>query len=92
MDLFYDISWHCIKDSTKYTKMLEKERIFDFLHGLNKDLDEVCGCLLSTKPFPSIKEALAEIKREESREWVMINVKLNPRITPIEHLNRHLHT
>ena len=30
MDLFYNISWECPADSTKYTKMLENDRIFLF--------------------------------------------------------------
>jgi len=60
MDLFYDISWECTKDGVKYSKMIEKERVFDFLHGLNSefDLDEVKGRLLGTKLFPSIRRLL----------------------------------
>ena len=41
MDLFYTITWENMADSIKYNKMVEKDRIFDFLHGLNSDLDEV---------------------------------------------------
>jgi len=48
-------------------------RVFDFLHGLNPDLDEVMGRLLGTKPFPSIREVFAEVRREESRKRVMLN-------------------
>ena len=46
--------------------MLDKERVFDFLLGLNKELDEVRGCVLGFKPFPEIKEAFAEVRREEA--------------------------
>jgi len=53
--------------------MLENERVFDFLHELNKDLDEVSDQLLGSKPFPSILEAFAKIKREESCKKVMLN-------------------
>jgi len=55
-----------------YSQMLEKEWIFDLLLGLNKDLDEVRGRLLSTKPFASICEVFAEVRREESRIRVML--------------------
>ncbi|XP_052201688.1 uncharacterized protein LOC127807691 [Diospyros lotus] len=72
MDLFYDPSWKCADDSQKYSKMLEKERIFDFLQGLNLDLDEVRGRLLGTKPLPSLREVFAEVRREESRKRVML--------------------
>ena len=40
---FYDHSWECLTDGLKYNKMLEKERIFDFLQGLNANLDKVRG-------------------------------------------------
>ena len=68
MDIFYDISWECVEDGVKYTKMVEKEQVFDFLHGLNSDLDKVQGRLLRTKPFPSIREAFVEVRREESHK------------------------
>ena len=54
MDLFYDPSWECTTNSLTYGKMLEKERIFYFLQGLNSDLDEVRGRLLGVKPLPSL--------------------------------------
>ena len=72
MDLFYDPNWECKADSLKYSKMLEKERVFDFLQGLNSDLDEVRGRLLGTKPLPSLREVFAEVRREESRKRVML--------------------
>ena len=55
----------------KYDRMVEK-REFDFLHGLNSDLDEVRGILLGIKPFPSLKEVFAEVRREESRKRVIL--------------------
>ena len=72
MDLFYEITWEYSEDGREYEKMIENERVFDFLHGLNSDLDEVRGILLGTKPFPSIKEAFAKVRREESRKKVML--------------------
>ena len=61
----------CLEDGVKY-KMLEKEWIFDFLHGVT-ELDEVCCILLGAKPFPSIREVFAEVRREESQKKVMLN-------------------
>jgi len=45
MDLFYEIRWECSADGMKYNKMVEKERVFDFLHCLNSNLDEEEGYL-----------------------------------------------
>lgn len=41
--------------------MMDKERVFDFLYGLNKDFDEVRGRVLGFKPFPEVKEAFAMV-------------------------------
>ena len=73
IDLFYEIDWLCSTDSEKYKKMLEKECTFDFLQGLNPNLDEVRGRLLGIKPFPILRESFAKVRREESRKRVMLN-------------------
>ena len=65
MDLFYIIDWECKEDNAKYNNMIEKDHVFDFLHGLNPNLDEVRGRILGTKPQPSLKEVFSEVRREE---------------------------
>lgn len=82
MGLFYTISWECPANSIKYTKMLENDRVFDFLHGLNLDLDEVCGRLLNTKPFPTLREVFVEVRREENRRKVMLTQHTNSILDP----------
>lgn len=67
IDLFYENNWHCPEDFMQYNKMLEKERVLDFLHVLNKELDEVRRHLLGSKPLPTIQVAFAEMQREEGR-------------------------
>ena len=73
IDIFYEMGWSYTIDVEKYKKMLKKERTFDFLQGLNPNLDEVRGRLLGMKPFPTLRELFAEVKREESRKCVMMN-------------------
>ena len=41
--MFYDLEWSSNVNSARFKKMLEKEIIFEFLTGLNKELDEVFG-------------------------------------------------
>lgn len=48
-----DIVMRTIK---KYYKQLDKHMIFDFLHGLKRELGEVHGRILSTKPLPNIRD------------------------------------
>ena len=57
--------------------MIEKEGVFEFLAGLNRELDEVRGRILSRSPFPSINDAFAEVRREEDRKRVMLGDKNN---------------
>ncbi|KAL7593058.1 hypothetical protein Lser_V15G32577 [Lactuca serriola] len=77
MDVFYHINWSCPQDGTLHAKMLEKDRIFDFLQGLNKELDEVRGRILGTKPLPSLREVFAEVRREESLAKVMLHTLIS---------------
>lgn len=72
LDLFQEVKWNCAEDGQKYKQMMEKEGAFDFLHGLNKELDKVRGRVLGFKPFPGIREAFAEVRREEARKRVML--------------------
>ena len=51
---------------------MEQKRTFKFLLGLNKNLDEVRGRVMGTKPLPSIREAFSEVRREESWKKVMM--------------------
>ena len=77
LDLFDDNTGACPDCSIKYTKKLEKERLFAFLHGLNKDLDEVYGRNLGTKPLPGIQD-ITEVRREESSKRVMLKTSKDP--------------
>ena len=66
LDFFNSNQWSCPDDAKRYRKMVNKERIYDFLAGFNNDLDEVRGWLLRLKPLPSIEEVFSEVRREES--------------------------
>jgi len=57
--------------------MVEKDRIYKFLLRLNKDLDEVCGRILGTKPLPKIREVFSEVRREESRRKLMLGTSIS---------------
>ena len=54
--MFEELEWECPVDCNKYKKIVEKERIFKFLLGLNKNLDAVRGRILGIKPLPSSKK------------------------------------
>ncbi|KAK3031449.1 hypothetical protein RJ639_035272 [Escallonia herrerae] len=75
LDGFESLDWECPADASRYKKIIEKERIFKFLLGLDKSLDEVRGRILGAKPLPTIHEAFSEARREESRKRVMMGTR-----------------
>ncbi|KAK0598581.1 hypothetical protein LWI29_036055 [Acer saccharum] len=72
LDLFFEEDSSCDKCSIKQQRKLENERVYDFLAGLNRNLDEVRGRVVARYPFPSTEEAFAEVRREEGRRKVML--------------------
>ncbi|RVW69144.1 hypothetical protein CK203_063084 [Vitis vinifera] len=75
LDIYEELVWKCPEDGLLYKKVIEKERIYKFLLGLNKNLDEVRARVLSIKPLPSVREVFSEIRREESRQKVMLGTQ-----------------
>ncbi|KAG8363523.1 hypothetical protein BUALT_Bualt19G0031300 [Buddleja alternifolia] len=41
LDIYEELVWKCLEDGLLYKKVVEKERIYKFLLGLNKNLDEL---------------------------------------------------
>ena len=77
----------CAIDSAQYSKTVESDRVFDFLAGLNVDLDEVRGRILGKEPLSSTREAFAEVRREESRRMVMMKKETLATVTESSALN-----
>lgn len=75
LDVFETMDWECLRDASRYKRIIEKERVFKFLLGLDKSLDEVRGRILGTKPLPTIREAFSEVRREESRKKLMMGTR-----------------
>ena len=72
LDMFEIHSWNCPEDTVLYRRIVEQKRTFKFLLGLNKNLDEVRGRIMGTKPLPNLREAFSEVRCEESRKKVMM--------------------
>ncbi|CAL5365181.1 unnamed protein product [Camellia sinensis] len=72
LDLSNEEEWRCSEDNALFKKRQEKERVFEFLAGLNRELDDVQGRILSRLPLPSTREVFAEVRREEARCKVML--------------------
>ncbi|XP_075515722.1 uncharacterized protein LOC142550532 [Primulina tabacum] len=72
LDVFETHAWKCPEDRQCCRKIVEQKRTFKFLIDLNKELDDVRGRVMSAKPFLGLREAFAEILREESCKNVMM--------------------
>ena len=70
--LYQDFEWKIEEDFFQHKKIVQKERVFDFLGGLNPEFDLVRGRILGMRSIPSVTETYAEIRREESRLAVMM--------------------
>lgn len=69
--------------TTIQRQQLEKERVFDFLTGLNNDLNEVRDRLVGRTPFPD-----TEVRCEEACRRVML---ITPELQPTESSAHHHH-
>ncbi|KAK2976048.1 hypothetical protein RJ640_024776 [Escallonia rubra] len=52
-DEFGEADWGDLENLMKFKRHLGKERLYEFLTGLNRDLDEVRGRILGCRPLPS---------------------------------------
>ncbi|KAG6537056.1 hypothetical protein ZIOFF_002134 [Zingiber officinale] len=64
--------WKSADDYNHHKKIMEDDRIYKFLTGLNVEFDEVRGKIIGRLPLPSIGEVFVEVRREESRRSVML--------------------
>ena len=61
------------QDAAILKRFVEKERIFEFLVGLNLEFDQVWVQVLGKVDLPSINETISIIGAEEGRRGVMMN-------------------
>ncbi|KAF2323936.1 hypothetical protein GH714_004151 [Hevea brasiliensis] len=62
----------CAVDIQKYNSIIQEDRVYTFLNGLDDRLDKVRSDVLQQKPFPTVEQAYAQIRCEDIRQAVMI--------------------
>jgi hypothetical protein len=72
MDHYHCIKMKCSEDAALLKRFVEKDRIYDFLAGLNVEFDAVRVQILGKEELPSLNETIAIILAEEGRRGVMI--------------------
>ena len=78
LDLSCEEEWECTGDNVRFKKKMENKRVFEFLAGLNRELDDVRSRVLSRRSLPSIREVFFEVRREESKRRVMLDLSFGP--------------
>ena len=63
----------CAIDIQKYNSILQEDWVYTFLDGLDDRLDKTWSDVLQIKPFPTVEQAYAFVRREEVRQTVMIS-------------------
>ena len=77
--LWREIDFHCPNpmecaiDIQKYNSILQEDRVYTFLDGLDDRLDKTRSDVLQIKPFPTVEQAYAFVRREEVRQTMMIS-------------------
>ncbi|GFS34379.1 hypothetical protein Acr_00g0033690 [Actinidia rufa] len=51
---------------------IQEDRVYIFLDGLDDRLDKIRGDMLQIRPFPTVEQAYAHIRREDIRQVVMM--------------------
>ncbi|MCI04263.1 hypothetical protein A2U01_0025309, partial [Trifolium medium] len=62
----------CPIDIQKYNSIIQEDRVYVFLDGLDDRLDKIRSDVLQLQPFPTVEQAYAHVRREDIRQAVMI--------------------
>lgn len=62
----------CAIDIQKFNSITQEDRVYIFLDGLDDRLDKVHSDVLVMNSFPSVEQAYAYVRREDSRQAVMM--------------------
>ncbi|RVX03529.1 hypothetical protein CK203_027783 [Vitis vinifera] len=62
----------CAVDIHNYNLLLQEDRVYVFLDGLDDRLDKIRDDVLQVRPFPTMEQAYAHVRREALRQSVMI--------------------
>ena len=87
LNYYRDFKMQCSDDAVILKNYMERERIFEFLVGLNIEFDQVRVQILGKESMPSLNEVVSLIKAEEGRIIVMFDV---PNIEGDDINNRNL--
>ncbi|TXG49302.1 hypothetical protein EZV62_025177 [Acer yangbiense] len=75
LDHYQNLKMKCGDNIATLREYVERERIFEFLAGLNAEFDQVRVQVLGKEPLPSLNEVFSIIRAESGRRLVMLKNK-----------------
>ena len=73
LDHYQDIKIKCSEDATTINAKVKRDRVVEFLVGLNIDFDQVRVKVLGREKLPSLNEVFSIVQSEEYRWIAMLN-------------------
>ncbi|KAL0406119.1 UNVERIFIED_CONTAM: hypothetical protein Slati_3925800 [Sesamum latifolium] len=70
---YQSIKMKCTDNVVMLKDFVEKDRIFEFIAGLNAEFDQIHIQILGRETLPSLSETFAIIRAEKSRRIVMLD-------------------
>jgi hypothetical protein len=68
LDYYQDFQANCPGVAVKFQELVEKERIYDFLAGLNVEYDQIRVQVLGKEALPFLRQTYSYVPQEESRK------------------------
>ncbi|XP_071926035.1 uncharacterized protein [Coffea arabica] len=75
LDQYRCVQILCSEDAATLKNFIEKDRVYDFLAGLNVEFDQVRVQILGKERLSSLNETISLIRTEENRQEVMLEPK-----------------
>ncbi|XP_071905634.1 uncharacterized protein [Coffea arabica] len=75
LDQYRCVQMLCSEDAATLKNFIEKDRVYDFLAGLNVEFDQVRVQILGKERLSSLNETISLVRAEENRREVMLEPK-----------------
>ena len=75
LDQYQHLQMECSKDASTLVDSINRDRIFEFLSGLNPEYDPIRVQILGKEKLPSLSEVFYTVCGEESRRAIMLEDK-----------------
>ncbi|KAK0574856.1 hypothetical protein LWI29_030147 [Acer saccharum] len=72
LDHYRCIAMKCSDNAATLKQVIEQDRVYDFLAGLNVEFDQVRIQILGKDMLPSLNAVISIVRAEESRRSVML--------------------